>query len=157
MKHLSVFEDFSVAALATMVQPIAALPPAQLSGVSNVPTINDIAIELFKSRDMAHLSHLATDSFAKHKALEEYYTGVLDLLDNLIETWQGTNEEKLQLDFNITCNIKESDDVTRLVELEKKMKAFSANLSEQQDHIKNICEEISDLINRTIYKLKFLN
>lgn len=41
--------------------------------------------QLFQSRDIMHLTHLATTSYAEHKALNKAYDGLLSLLDDLIE------------------------------------------------------------------------
>jgi hypothetical protein len=49
--------------------------------------------KLFESREMAHVYHLQVKgdmgSFAAHTALGEYYNSVLELIDELIETYQG--------------------------------------------------------------------
>lgn len=120
-------------------------------------SIVEIVVELFKSRDEAHISHLATDSFAAHKALQEYYEGILELLDKLVETWQGTVGEKLSYSLNFTTNsnIGESD-IDRLSKLAQKVHLFSETLAPNFSQIKNILDEILMLINQTIYKLKFL-
>ena len=51
--------------------------------------------KLFESREMTHVYHLqitGEGSYAGHKALDEYYNEVLDLIDDLIETYQGQYE-----------------------------------------------------------------
>lgn len=44
---------------------------------------------LFESRDVAHKEHLKTKSYATHIALNEYYEGVLPLIDGMVESYQG--------------------------------------------------------------------
>jgi hypothetical protein len=44
---------------------------------------------LFHSGTNAHFMHLQTDSYAKHKALQKYYEGIIDLVDTWAETYQG--------------------------------------------------------------------
>lgn len=44
---------------------------------------------LFVSRNVAHQMHLKTDSYAQHKALEEFYTQIIDLADTFAEQFQG--------------------------------------------------------------------
>jgi hypothetical protein len=44
---------------------------------------------LFQSRDIIHLNHLYTDSFSIHNILNEYYDGIIELIDELIESYQG--------------------------------------------------------------------
>jgi hypothetical protein len=43
----------------------------------------------FQTRNYAHLFHLTTDSYAAHAALNQYYDGIIDLLDGIAETYQG--------------------------------------------------------------------
>ena len=40
-------------------------------------------------RDLAHLAHWKTKSYAEHKALNEFYDGVLELIDGFVEQYQG--------------------------------------------------------------------
>ncbi len=47
---------------------------------------------LFQSRDMMHLQHLQTTSFAEHKALGHYYDGILELTDSFTEKYFGRNK-----------------------------------------------------------------
>jgi len=44
---------------------------------------------LMQSRNQAHIYHLQTNSFAAHKALQEYYEEIVDLVDGLVESYQG--------------------------------------------------------------------
>ena len=53
--------------------------------------------QLFQSRDIMHLAHLQTTSYATHKALQEYYEGILDLTDNLLETYMGTLGKRVNI------------------------------------------------------------
>ena len=40
-------------------------------------------------RDLAHIAHWKTKSYAEHKALNEFYDGVLELIDGFVEQYQG--------------------------------------------------------------------
>lgn len=44
---------------------------------------------LLLSRDTAHRMHWATENYATHKTLNEFYDSILDLTDSLIEKYQG--------------------------------------------------------------------
>ena len=44
---------------------------------------------LMSSRTQAHIFHLQTSSYAAHKALNEYYDGIVDLIDSYAEMAQG--------------------------------------------------------------------
>lgn len=44
---------------------------------------------VLKDRDAAHIAHWKTKSFAEHKALNEFYDEVLELIDGFVEQYQG--------------------------------------------------------------------
>ena len=44
---------------------------------------------LLHSRTQAHTLHLQTESYPEHMALNAYYTGIGDLVDGLVESFQG--------------------------------------------------------------------
>ena len=45
--------------------------------------------ELFKYRNLSHLAHLKTTSYAQHMALNTFYEELTDLIDTLVESYQG--------------------------------------------------------------------
>ena len=51
-----------------------------------------MASHLLFSQTQAHVFHLQTGSYAEHKALQGYYEGIDDLVDSLVESYQGENE-----------------------------------------------------------------
>lgn len=50
---------------------------------------DDFVSLVLKDRDDAHIAHWKTKSFAEHKALNEFYDGVLELIDGFVEQYQG--------------------------------------------------------------------
>jgi hypothetical protein len=40
---------------------------------------------LFLDRTLTHMEHLRTDSYSKHKALQKFYEGIIELADDLAE------------------------------------------------------------------------
>ncbi len=44
---------------------------------------------MFHSTTITHLQHLATKSYAQHKALQKYYETIPDLVDAYAEAYQG--------------------------------------------------------------------
>ena len=115
--------------------------------------------KLFESREMAHIYHLQVNgeqgSHAAHTALNEYYDGVLDLIDDLIETYQGQYgivDGYDVIDTNATRTKEKVEYFESLVEFVKHgRKAISA----EDTHLQNIVDEVVALIYRTLYKLKF--
>lgn len=49
----------------------------------------EVLNKFFEARDVIHLAHLNTTSFAEHKALGKFYEGWTELMDDFIETYQG--------------------------------------------------------------------
>jgi hypothetical protein len=43
----------------------------------------------FLARDVTHSVHLNTRSYSKHKALQKFYEGIIDLADSFAEAYQG--------------------------------------------------------------------
>lgn len=124
-------------------------------------TMTVLIEHLLKIRDLAHKDHLVPTktegTFAQHKALEDFYTEILPLIDTLAETWQGTIEELIPLNVNNQTGLEKAD-----IETLKSVRTFCQQCSSQLDaasfsHIKNLLDEIVTVISQTIYKLKFLN
>ena len=110
--------------------------------------------KLFEARQQAHVSHLKTTSFAAHKALDEFYSGILDLADDFVETFQGQyglveRYAGLSVDPN-------ADMIAYLDNLVKILRGLNEIIPAQDSHLLNIRDEILGLTYKTIYKLKFL-
>lgn len=108
---------------------------------------------LLHSSTVAHFMHLSTDSFSAHKALGRYYTNIIDLVDNFAEAYQGR--------YNKIKNYPdEFHSGTDPVKYLKSMQQFVDEAREdlpQESEIQNIIDEISQLIDSTLYRLKFLD
>lgn len=103
---------------------------------------------LFHSRDCMHLTHLQTLSFAEHKALNEYYDGVLDLTDKLIETYFGVVGKR------VSIKIPQSEFINAQAHLKQLYSYIESNRNIfEESHLQNIIDEICALINKTQYLL----
>lgn len=49
------------------------------------------------ARDVAHLSHWKTKSYAEHKALNSFYDDVLELIDGFVEQYQGYYNKRMDI------------------------------------------------------------
>lgn len=111
--------------------------------------------KLLHSRNQTHIFHLQTKSFAEHKALNDYYDGVLDLFDSLVESYQG----KHGITSNYKCdgfeNYKSGEQVINYL---KKLDSDIDTLrkSVKESYLQNQIDTIQELINSTLYKLRFL-
>lgn len=103
---------------------------------------------MFAGRTVTHIQHLKTKSYAEHKALNEFYDGIIDLADDLAEATQG-QYGLLDIPFvNLTVG-KDSAAFLKgqLAELDKVMAGVD------EDYLMSIFQEIQSLYRSTIYKL----
>lgn len=116
--------------------------------------------KLFESREMAHVYHLQVrgdeGSFSSHKALNIYYAEVLELIDELIEIYQGQYEIVDNYETIDTTDTKTKDKIEYFQELVQFVKDCRYTALLQEDtHLQNIVDEIVALIYKTLYRLKY--
>lgn len=107
---------------------------------------------LLHSATVTHFQHLATNSYAQHKALAKYYTAIVDLADSYAEAYAGKFEQlkRFPSDFH-----SEKDPVKYLETIKDFVEEARSELP-QDTELQNLIDEIADLINSTLYKLRFL-
>ena len=110
---------------------------------------------LFASRTQAHISHLQTNSFAAHKALNEYYDGIIDFVDGLAESFQG--RYGIMRGYTSPTTFKEDDQVITYFEALCKYVESTRQSLPQDSYIQNEIDNVVALIESTKYKLKFLH
>ena len=107
---------------------------------------------LLHSATNTHFFHFTTDSYAKHKALAKYYEGIVDLVDQLAESYMG-KYNKLTAFPSVYHQPK---DPLKYMESLQNFVADARQDLPQDSELQNTIDEIADLINSTAYKLKFL-
>ena len=100
----------------------------------------------------AHFFHWATDSYSKHVALGDFYDEVVDLTDDLAETYFGVYGQIKS--FPNTYH-EPKEPVKYLESLQAFMKSARPDLP-QDSQIVQLIDNIADLVDKTVYKLKFL-
>ena len=110
---------------------------------------------------MAHVYHLQLKgdpgSYASHIALGEYYDGVIGILDELIEVYQGQYDIVQGyniIDTSSTQNLDKLEYFSSVVDYLKNSRYTL--LSQDDPHYQAIVDEIINLLYRLIYKLRFL-
>jgi hypothetical protein len=109
-------------------------------------------ITLLHSATNAHLMHFKTRSYSQHKALRQYYDQIPDLVDTLVESYQGLYgivEDYPNVYHSPKDPVKYFESLQRFV-------ADARQDLPQNSELQNQIDEIADLINSTVYKLKFL-
>ena len=112
--------------------------------------------KLFNSSTQAHILHLQTDSYAKHKALNKYYDGIVSLADKYAESYQGIYG--IIKGYKASGKYKEGEAaiIPYFEKLEREVKALKPRLPKDED-LENAYADILDLIHSTIYLLTKLN
>lgn len=110
---------------------------------------------LLHSRTQVHTLHLQTKSYSEHMALNGYYDGIGDLVDGIIESYQGK--------YNILKGYKKYDiedykDNTTTINYFKDLCSKVEDLRDccKDSYIQNQIDTVCELINSTLYKLRFL-
>ena len=109
---------------------------------------------LLHSVTNAHILHLTTKSYAEHKALEDYYTEIGDLVDGFVEAFQG--KYGLLHDFTADYALP-GQPIEYLTYLKDEVATLRRSEKFPQDsELQNSVDEIAQLIDSTLYKLRFL-
>jgi hypothetical protein len=111
--------------------------------------------QILHSQTQIHIFHLGTKSYSEHKALQKYYEGIDVLVDSVIESYQGK--------YGLLTNYKSFKNQS-YKNKNQVLKYFTSLLNiieENRDsvddsYIQNQIDTIQELINSTLYKLKFL-
>jgi len=107
---------------------------------------------LFNARTNMHFAHLQTRSYAAHKALNEFYDGILEIADTFAEASMGATG-KILSGFELG-KLNTSDPKvflqSQLTELINLRKQFT------EGDLVQLIDDATELYHSTIYKLTFL-
>ena len=115
----------------------------------------DMVSILLHSQTQVHIFHLQTKSYAEHKALQGYYEGIDVLVDGLIESYQGKYDVITQYNSIKNEDYKSNEQIIQYFKaldtmIEKNRKGV------KESFIQNQIDTVQELINSTVYKLRFL-
>ena len=115
----------------------------------------DMVSILLHSQTQVHIFHLQTKSYSEHKALQGYYEGIDALVDGIIESYQG------KYDVITKYNSVKNVDYQSNEQVIKYFKALDTMIDKNRKEVKesfiqNQIDTVQELINSTIYKLRFL-
>ena len=120
------------------------------------PETNSPAIffgKLMQIRDIAHLTHLRQPDlkYSTHKALNVLYEDVLDLVDTIIESWQGIYG---LIDIQIPQSDYRNDPIAWAMDIYNYIMTTRDMFKESwlQNEIDNVCT----LLAQSLYRLKYL-
>jgi len=110
---------------------------------------------MLHSRTQAHTLHLQTKSYPEHMALNGYYDGIGDLIDGLVESYQGKyGIIESYKSYDLVSYKSTESTIKYLQDLCKKIEGLRDCCKDS--YIQNQIDTVCELINSTLYKLKFL-
>lgn len=117
--------------------------------------IGELVMRLFHARTNTHVLHLQTRSYAQHKALNEFYDGIVELADRIAEGYQG---EHGLIDFTSPSRYSQHVDAVKCIsELKDWIEKNRYDAIEAEDtFLHNVVDEVVHLCASTLYKLKVL-
>jgi len=117
--------------------------------------IEELIAKVFEARNATHLEHWRTKSYAAHKALGNFYEDVIDLVDDLVECYQGNfgiigKVPDVEQTHNEDCIKCLNDQVAWIAN-------HRSQIAQEVDALENIVDEITGLYLKTLYKLENLS
>ena len=115
---------------------------------------------LMGAKTIVHIHHTQTmgdNAYAKHMALGSLYEDSVDVIDSIIETYQGAKNTIITYDKEALTYGLNMEPLSYLTSLKKMIVSNKYKIiSEDHSHIHNELDNFITLIDKTIYKLTFL-
>jgi hypothetical protein len=116
--------------------------------------IEELVAQVFAARNAAHREHWATTSYAKHQALGAFYDGLPDLIDGIVESYQG-QKGLIELDGQfVTPSVQDCCDF--LIKQREWIGKHRDEIAKGCTDVANQIDTLLGLYNATIYKLENL-
>ena len=117
----------------------------------NPKLMADLVMRCLHMVTMAHVKHLSTRSFARHKALEGLYEAIGDLADGVCESVQG-KYGLMVLDGSYAAP---KDELQMVLELAQWMETNEPKFTDSW--VQNQIQEIEKLLWQTVYRIRYLS
>jgi hypothetical protein len=110
---------------------------------------------LLHSATLTHLMHFKSKSYSEHVALGAYYDEIPELVDGLVESIQGAYEIIIDPYPAMFGNGNNDDPLAYMISLRNYVRDYRQQMP-QDSEIQNEIDNVANLLNSTVYKLKFL-
>ena len=120
----------------------------------NANPVMDLVMCMLHSVTNAHILHFSTTSYSAHKALQDFYENIGDLVDNFVEAFQG--KYGLLTDYRPVFTLAEEPLSYMMYLKDELARCRNSGNFPQDSELQNITDEIAALIDSTLYKLRFL-
>ncbi|MEK9767363.1 MAG: DUF5856 family protein [Betaproteobacteria bacterium] len=118
--------------------------------------MNDIVSVLLESMVQSHVFHLRTRSYAAHIALQEYYTQIQELTDDLAEVMISAEGDLVKYCENIKISNEATTDHIKTYFSELIDIAEISYNNMEDVAVQSVMEDILKLMRLTHYKISFL-
>ena len=118
-------------------------------------TFVSLLSKLLDSQRQTHIFHLQTKSFAEHKALQDYYDAIGGLVDSICESAQGKYGILTGWKSFPTQEYQSGEQCITYLKTLLNDVASAYNIV-KDTYLQNQLDEVTALINSTLYKLRFL-
>jgi hypothetical protein len=126
-----------------------------VSSGNSTKDYTEMISKILHSKTQIHTFHLQTASYPEHMALNGYYHDVDDLIDGLVESYQGKYEIlKGYQNYELKDYSGTENTITYLKDLCDKIESLRDCCKDS--YIQNQIDTVCELINSTLYKLRFL-
>ena len=130
----------------------------------------ELVARCFAARTTAHYAHLTTGSYAQHMALGDFYDAIASSADEFVEAYMAVFGKLSTSDFP-AIRLSTADPITQLKDLrtwiaanrEEVCEAYDDKDGEQAEsndvdctELANLVDNILAVVDRALYKLKFL-
>lgn len=115
-------------------------------------TVEEFTSLLFDIELNIHIAHLQTNVYEIHIALNPVYQDIVELRDRFIEGYQGLNKTIIT-GYKITLQ-EGIVPITYLTSKSEEIEEFRKTI--ESGFLGQIIDDIQELLNTAIYKLKFL-
>jgi len=122
----------------------------------NMTKVAEFICTLLHSAVCTHIMHFQVTgegSYAKHKALNDYYDAIPDLVDILVESMQGSYE--IINGYPTSMDLSQFAPLPYMELLQDYVRDNRSNLPDDSE-IQNEVDTILNLIHSTVYKLRDL-
>ena len=117
-------------------------------------TVGEFFLKLLHAATNGHILHLQTKSYSEHKAMQRYYEELPDLVDSIIEQWQGAYQTIVE--YSSTYEAPNSDALTEVLSV-RDFLAKNRSIVGDYSSIQNEVDALMSLLDSTVYKLTFLD
>ena len=115
--------------------------------------------KIFESKEMARVYHLQVKgdegSYATHMAMGAYYEELPDLIDSLVEQYQGQYDLVEGYEIINTTETSQKSPIDYFKGVAEFIKKERKSISDEDSHLQNVIDEIVGLVYQTLYRLRY--